>query len=131
MCPHGYRQCWRPRIEAWKESMQPAQGSSACQPWGSQKRERGTCLCILMKRKGLHTGFLLGGEGLRRAACLPSRRKARVPCPDQSSKSRGEERAVAEPAGGSQHGHPSHRDGDDHLHLCSQNAELSSKPPRG
>lgn len=49
---------------------------------GQPKREPGTCLCILMKRKGLHTGFLLCGEGLRHAACLPSRRKARVPCPE-------------------------------------------------
>lgn len=39
-------------------------------------------LCIFMKCKGLHLGCLLCGEGLLHATCVPSRRKASLPCPE-------------------------------------------------
>lgn len=137
MYPHGHRQRWRPRTEAWKESvprgLQRAQGSSACQPWGSQKGNQGRAYVFLWNIKDSIRDFCCAGKGS--GTPLVSRQEEKRGRHAQSCcggfASPVESRVVADPAGGSQHGHPGHRDGDDHLHLRSQNAELSSKPPWG
>lgn len=155
MCPHRYCQCWHLHIEAWKESMPRwlhqtwgrLPGSSACQPWGRQGGNEGCVYVFLWNVKDSIWDFCCVGKG----SCTPlvSCQEEKQGChaqnccgglcvawwlagrSDQSSKSCEDERAVADPAGSSQHRLSSHQDGDDHLHLRSQNAELSSKPPWG
>lgn len=154
MCPRRYCQCWHLHVEAWKGSVlrwqHPAQGrllgKQRLPDMGHPKGEWGMCLHIFMKHKGLHLGFLLCGERLLHATRLPTRRKARVTCPELlwgalphlvvSQLLRSEEQ---KPWGGvsggrleTQFSAQSHKEGDDHLHHHSQGAEWKcSKPPWG